>query len=110
MHNYLKMNNSFECCFTDQDRRNLRITSPQVESFAPQLRQRHVNYGSLEETADAIRSELSIWRPFDSRNADLTAAIGMVRGELQDVEILRPFSIVDKRPEWYEGPIACDRH
>ncbi|MBL3586510.1 Z1 domain-containing protein [Rhodovulum sulfidophilum] len=87
------------------------MTSPQVESFATQLRQRHVNYGSLEETADAIRSELSIWRPFDDvMNSDLAAAIEIVRGELQDVEILRPFSIIDKRPEWYKGPTAGDRH
>lgn len=87
------------------------MSSPQVQTFATQIRQRHVNYGSLEEIAAAIRSELSAFVPFsDTMNADLTAAVELVRGELQDVEILRPFSIIDKRPEWYKGPAAGDRH
>lgn len=86
-------------------------TQLQIQTFAKMVLQRHVNYGSLEETAEAIRSELSIWRPFnDEMNADLAAAVELVRKELQDVEILRPFSIMDKRPEWYKGPAAGDRH
>jgi len=87
------------------------MTTPQIQSFATQVRQRHVNYGTLEETADAIQSELSLMVPFsDEMKADLAAAVELVRGELQDVEILRPFSIIDKRPEWYKGPSRGDRH
>ncbi|WP_022706907.1 Z1 domain-containing protein [Paracoccus zeaxanthinifaciens] len=87
------------------------MTSPQTETFATQLRQRHVNYGSLEDTANAIRTELSAFTPFnDAMSAALAQAVELVREELQDVEILRPFSIIDPRPEWYSGPAIEERH
>ncbi|TJZ84872.1 Z1 domain-containing protein [Paracoccus hibiscisoli] len=88
------------------------MSSPQIQAFATQLRQRQVNYESVEETAAAIRTDATaIGFDFGSAQLDaLAAAVGLVKAEFQEVEILRRFSVLDKREEWYSGPRPDGRH
>ena len=88
------------------------MPSPQIETFATQLRQRRANYGTLEETAAACRSEMeAMFGVFGPEMvANLLAAVEIVRAEIQDVEILRRHSIVDAPEDWYRGPGANSRH
>ena len=71
------------------------MSSPQIETFATQLRQRRANYGTLEDTAAACRLEMEdMFGPFGQEMiSNLEAAIEIVRAEIQDVEILRKHSI-----------------
>ncbi|NSZ85236.1 Z1 domain-containing protein [Agrobacterium tumefaciens] len=88
------------------------MTSPQIDTFATQLRQRRANYGTLEETAAACRREMEgIFGPFSTEMvANLEAALEVVRAEMQDVEVLRRHSIVDTPEDWYRGPGANSYH
>ncbi|KND17358.1 endonuclease [Pannonibacter phragmitetus] len=88
------------------------MPSPQIETFATQLRQRRANYGALEETAAACRREMEgMFGPFSPEMvANLLAAVEIVRAEIQDVEILRRHSIVDAPEDWYRGPGANSHH
>ncbi|WP_217808202.1 Z1 domain-containing protein [Oceanibacterium hippocampi] len=42
--------------------------------------------------------------------ANLTAAVDIVRAEIQDVEVLRRHSIVDLPEDWYKGPGSNSHH
>ena len=60
------------------------MPSPQIETFATQLRQRRANYGTLEETAAACRREMEgMFGPFGPEMvANLSAAVEIVRAEI----------------------------
>lgn len=89
------------------------MTSPQIENFATQIRQRRANYDSLEETAAACRREIEqlLSVPFGPEMiTNLRAAVEIVRAEIQDVEVLRRHSIVETTEDWYRGPGANSYH
>ncbi|MGR3375158.1 Z1 domain-containing protein [Salipiger abyssi] len=88
------------------------VQSAQVHQFADQIRKLQANYGTLEEAAAGVRTFVENMGMTFSKDMDdnLSAALEIVRKERQEVEILRRHSVIDKREEWYFGPVGKSVH
>ncbi len=89
------------------------MSTPQVEQFAEQLREKLPGHKSLERAEKEVRKylEFILGRPIDKHlEKSLQEAVELVRASIEDVEILRPSSIIKPREEWYSGPQPGDRH
>lgn len=85
---------------------------PQVEQFTDQIREKLPKVDSVDRAAELVARDIrglmgSV--PQDVQ-ANLDRATEVVRSTFEDVEILRPSSIIKPRDPWYVGPSPGDHH
>jgi hypothetical protein len=89
------------------------MTSPQVETFKNHIRQKMPIYGDPEKCVAAIKAELELVTGSPLSEAALESldlACQFIRSQISDVQILRPFSIIKPKEDWYKGALASDKH
>lgn len=88
------------------------MTTPQIEAFARQIRDKLPTHDTPEQAAQALRRDLAgMGISFsDDMEQWLAAALEQVIASLEDVVILRRNSLVKKRDPWYTGPAMKDVH
>lgn len=88
------------------------MTTPQIEAFVRQIRDKLPTHDTPEQAAQALRQDItSMGISFsEEMEQSLTFALEQVVASLEDVEILRRNSLVKKRDPWYTGPAMKDVH
>ncbi|WP_355660237.1 Z1 domain-containing protein [Halomonas salifodinae] len=88
------------------------MSSTQVERFANQIREKLPVYGSPEKCAEKVREDAeALISPLpDKVLNDIDAAYEVVKASFSEVEILRPYSLIKPREDWYHGPQPHHRH
>lgn len=88
------------------------MADPQVEQFIRNIREKLPTYETPDRCAEELKKEYSqiLGTLPESVIANIDAAREAVRARLENVEILRPCSIIKEREEWYTGPSATDHH
>ncbi|BCG23969.1 hypothetical protein TUM18999_21600 [Pseudomonas tohonis] len=79
------------------------MTTPQIEAFVRQIRDKLPTHDTPEQAAQALRQDItSMGISFsEEMEQSLTFALEQVVASLEDVEILRRNSLVKKRDPWY---------
>lgn len=89
------------------------MPSPQVETFVRMIRDKLPAHGTIERCVEVIKGDMSVVMggslPAETV-VSLDAAAEIVRLLIENVEVLRPSSIIKPREKWYFGPRASDRH
>jgi len=84
----------------------------QIDQFMRNIREKLPVYGSAERCAEVLKGEIRLL--MGSLNAtmesNIDAACEKVRSSIEDVEILRPCSLIKPKDDWYPGPSATDLH
>ena len=88
------------------------MTTPQIEAFARQIRDKLPTHDTPEQAAQALRRDIAAMGISFSDDMEqwLAVALEQVVASLEDVEILRRNSLVKKRDPWYTGPAMKDVH
>lgn len=88
------------------------MSNRQVERHAEQIREKLPRYGSVERAAEEVIRDFEevMGELPDSVSRNIAKASELVRSSLEEVEILRPSSIIKPRNDWYQGPQPRDRH
>lgn len=88
------------------------MTTPQIEAFVRQIRDKLPTHDTPEQAAQALRQDIASIGIFFSEEMEqsLAFALEQVVGSLEDVEILRRHSLVKKLDPWYMGPAMKDVH
>jgi hypothetical protein len=89
------------------------MTNPQLEQFKKNIREKLPTYVTPEKCAEQIKLEMEniMGSPLpETLVASIDEACVVVKSEIEDVEILRPSSIIKVREDWYTGPKTRDLH
>ncbi|MEH6742040.1 hypothetical protein [Hyphomonas sp.] len=89
----------------------IKMSSPQVNSFAKQIRDKLHRLGSIEAAATEWKAELEGYGAWSGDSEkDLAEAIAMVEAEYRPIENLVRHSVIKVRPKWYSGPQEHHKH
>ena len=85
---------------------------PQVEQFTDQIREKLPKVDSVDRAAELVARDIRglMGSVPEDVQANLDKATERVRSTFEDVEILRPSSIIKPREDWYFGPSPGDHH
>jgi len=85
---------------------------PQVEQFTDQIREKLPKVDSVDRAAELVARDIRglMGSVPEDVQANLDKATEVVRSTFEDVEILRPSSIIKPREDWYFGPSPGDHH
>lgn len=88
------------------------MSSNQVERLVVQIRDKLPKFGSVEKAVDEVKKDIEVFMGSvpDHLLKHLEEAENKVKVSLEEVEILRPSSIIKLREDWYGGPQAHHRH
>ena len=89
------------------------MSTPQIQKLIELIKKRLPQARDLDTAVEQVRTTLH--RAFQGDYGDIGENLNKARGILQlqldNIEYLRrPFSLVDKRPDWYFGPSPGDLH
>lgn len=88
--------------------------NPQVDQFVRNIREKLPVYGTPEKCSAVLKDEIRGIMPTGTLDPameyNIDAACEKVRASIEDVEILRPCSLIKPRDDWYTGPSATDLH
>lgn len=91
------------------------MPDPQIQAFARQIQDKLPGVDSIEKAADLVAKDLS-WIAHggdelpSATKQKIEKAAAIVRKQHEEVEILRPSSIIKAQEKWYLGPQAGDYH